>query len=232
MISCEKTQELISCLIDNELNEKDRLEVLEHIKTCPECKAVYDAFSAVSENLGELEDAPAHLTESIMSAVGSDTPAKRKTPWVKYLSVAACLALVIFAGTKLNAPKSSDAAVAGCPEAQETCDEEAADCDMAPAAEESKNYSNFACDSVEGNFITRSDGTCAELSDDFIALLETRADTVKAKAYEDTVSDCTVTLSDGTEYVIFIEGDNVVASCSDDVYISAVTAKEIESLFE
>lgn len=232
MIACEKAQELISCLIDNELNEKDKAEVLEHIKTCPECKAVYDAFSAVSENLGELEEAPAGLAESVMSAVRSDTPAKRKTPWVKYLSVAACLALVIFAGTKLNTPKGSDTFVAGCPEAQETCDEEAADCDMAPAAEEEKAYSNAMCESAAVSFITRSDGACTELSDDFIALLETRADTVKAKAYEDTVSDYTVTLSDGAEYGICIDGDNVVVAGGDDVYISAVSAKEIESLFE
>lgn len=232
MIACEKAQELISCLVDDELNEKDRLEVLEHIKTCPECKAVYDAFSAVSENLGELEDAPEGLAESVLNAVRSDTPAKCKTPWVKYLSVAACLALVFFAGTKLAAPKSSDIAVAGCPESEEICDEESADCDMAPAAEEERAYSNAMCDSAAVSFITRSDSACAELSDDFIALLETRSDTVKTKAYEDTVSDYTVTLSDGTEYGIFIDGDNVVVACGDDVYISAVTAEEIENLFE
>lgn len=232
MIACEKAQEKISCLVDNELSESDRLEVTEHIKTCPECKAIYDAFSAVSDNLGELEDAPDNLTEKVMSAVKTTAPQEHKTPWVKYLSVAACLALVIFAGTKLYAPNggiADDTATADCPEAGEAPSANAPDSDMYTMYDAQENS---ACDSAAENCIIRSDGLGAALSDEFVSHLKTHKDLKKYAIGEKSVPDYTVITVDGDEYDIFINGDTVAVSCGDDFYISALTVDEIENLFE
>ena len=100
MIDCEKCREMISCLLDGELSEAEQSLVREHIASCPECRSVYDAFSAVSEQMHEEESLPDGLHEKIMSGIKAKPKKKTGIVWIKYLSVAACLALVIFAGAK------------------------------------------------------------------------------------------------------------------------------------
>lgn len=236
MIDCEKAQEFISCLVDGELGEKEQSEVLEHIKTCPECKSVYDAFSAVSENLGELEDAPENLTDNVMSAITA--PAKRKTPWIKYLSLAACLALVIFAGTKLAAPDvakdtetaccDSSATSGECEEASEARDtlENAAD------GVEFDTYNKSADCADSAVVLVRSDGECVEPDKKFISRLEAEVNAPVTKADTDAQPDYTLSLADGTEFEIYTDGDAVTVHCGDRIYIPDLTAEDIESLFE
>ena len=100
MTDCEKCREMISCLIDGELSQAEQSFVREHIAACPECRSVYDAFSAVSAQLHEEEPLPDGLHEKIMSGIKAKPKKKTGIVWIKYLSVAACLALVIFAGAK------------------------------------------------------------------------------------------------------------------------------------
>lgn len=100
MIDCEKCREMISCLLDGELSQAEQSLVREHIASCPECRSVYDAFSAVSEQMHEEESLPDGLHEKIMSGIKAKPKKKTGIVWIKYLSVAACLALVIFAGAK------------------------------------------------------------------------------------------------------------------------------------
>lgn len=100
MIDCEKCREMISCLLDGELSQAEQSLVREHIAACPECRSVYDAFSAVSAQLHEEEPLPDGLHEKIMSGIKAKPKKKTGIVWIKYLSVAACLALVIFAGVK------------------------------------------------------------------------------------------------------------------------------------
>ena len=100
MIDCEKCREMISCLLDGELSQAEQSLVREHIASCPECRSVYDAFSAVSEQMHEEEPLPDGLHEKIMSGIKAKPKKKTGIVWIKYLSVAACLALVIFAGVK------------------------------------------------------------------------------------------------------------------------------------
>ena len=97
MIDCEKCREMISCLLDGELSEAEQSLVREHIASCPECRSVYDAFS---EQMHEEESLPDGLHEKIMSGIKAKPKKKTGIVWIKYLSVAACLALVIFAGAK------------------------------------------------------------------------------------------------------------------------------------
>lgn len=62
-------QRMISCLLDGELSEAEQSLVREHIASCPECRSVYDAFSAVSEQMHEEEPLPDGLHEKIMSGI-------------------------------------------------------------------------------------------------------------------------------------------------------------------
>lgn len=98
MIDCEKCREMISCLLDGELSEEESAQVREHIGQCAECRAVFEAFSAVSEQMQSLEEVPDGLHEKIMDAIPQPKKKKGGIVWIKYLSAAACLALVIFAG--------------------------------------------------------------------------------------------------------------------------------------
>ena len=101
MSDCREIQELISALIDGKVSEKEKAEVYAHVEKCPECKAMLEAFTAVSESLSELEDVPEGLHEDIMRRVKSEN-IKRKTPWKKIIPLAACLALVIFGAFSLR----------------------------------------------------------------------------------------------------------------------------------
>lgn len=98
MIDCEKCREMISCLLDGELSEEESAQVREHIGQCAECRAVFEAFSAVSWQMQSLEEVPDGLHEKIMGAIPQPKKKKGGIVWIKYLSAAACLALVIFAG--------------------------------------------------------------------------------------------------------------------------------------
>ena len=89
MTDCEKCREMISCLLDGELSQAEQSFVREHIAACPECRSVYDAFSAVSAQLHEEEPLPDGLHEKIMSGIKAKPKKKTGIVWIKYLSVAA-----------------------------------------------------------------------------------------------------------------------------------------------
>lgn len=98
----EKCIELISCLLDGELSESEEAEVREHIAACDECKSVYDAFAALSGSVSQLEEPPEGLHEDIMAAVSRERRKKPRVVWLRALSAAACLALVVFAGVRFG----------------------------------------------------------------------------------------------------------------------------------
>ena len=87
-------------MLDSELDEAQRSELEEHIAECAECAAVYKAFASVSETLDEnMQEPPEDLLANVMQSIG-EKPARKKSPWLKLLPVAACAAIVIFAGVK------------------------------------------------------------------------------------------------------------------------------------
>lgn len=98
MNSCQSYQELISSLIDRELSQAEESRIREHIRTCSQCAALYEAFSAVRESIdGSLEDPPPLLHEEIMAGVrGAELRKRRKlSPALRLvLTTAACAALV------------------------------------------------------------------------------------------------------------------------------------------
>ena len=99
MSSCEKYQELISRMVDGDLSQKEQKELLAHIETCPECAALYQAFSLLSEKIsGELEESPLDLRDNVMAEIRREEIHKRnRLPTIlrAVMSAAACLAVIV-----------------------------------------------------------------------------------------------------------------------------------------
>lgn len=95
--TCGKIQELISRLLDEDLDREERAALEEHVQSCPECRAVYEAFSAVSASLkDDLEEPPESLRESVMAEIRREQIRNRnRRPWRAVLSAAAVAALVL-----------------------------------------------------------------------------------------------------------------------------------------
>ena len=102
MRKCKEYQEMISCAIDSELSAEDRRALSHHLEQCPDCRRVYAQMHQASVALQQSDsEVPAALLEGVMRSIGSAAPeAKkpRKKPYIRYLSAAACLALVLFIG--------------------------------------------------------------------------------------------------------------------------------------
>ncbi|MGM9591325.1 MAG: anti-sigma factor family protein [Oscillospiraceae bacterium] len=101
MKDCEYYREKISCLIDGELSPDETAELEIHIAECSECRALYDAFTAVSAAVsGGMEEPPEHIAPAVMQEVRAIAGRKKRGVWIKCLSAAACLALVVLVGAK------------------------------------------------------------------------------------------------------------------------------------
>ena len=110
-MDCNEIREKISCMLDEELSPEDSAAVAEHLAKCPECMSVFEAFHAVSESIGELEEVPQGFTEAVMKKLPKKAAAPKKNRRLGgyILSLAACLALVIFASGHLERIGLSDA---------------------------------------------------------------------------------------------------------------------------
>ena len=96
MSSCEKYQELISRMVDEELCAKERAALTEHIRSCPDCAALYSAFSALSRQIGgDLEDAPAELRENVMAEIRR-TEIRKKSGRILLIVLVLLLAKILF----------------------------------------------------------------------------------------------------------------------------------------
>ena len=140
MTSCEHYQELISRMLDDDLTKAERDELAAHVKSCPDCAAVYVAFRSLSEHLGaDLDEVPASVHENVMAEVRRDSLRARNSVhrshrrWHTALTVAACLVLVVAASLSLpkivwrtDAAKSAPAAVEQFVGPEEPMAEEAA----------------------------------------------------------------------------------------------------------
>ena len=104
-MNCNEIRELISCMLDHELNAEDSAVVAEHLADCPECMRAFEAFHAISLSLEELEDVPAGFTEDVMSRIHASAKPKEKPRRIGIFRIAAlaataaCLALVMMSGT-------------------------------------------------------------------------------------------------------------------------------------
>lgn len=122
MSECDRYLEMISQLVDGELPEPQKTELLAHLDGCANCRRVYDAFNAISLSLGETA-VPEGFTEGVMAAVrtqgghGSRRTGKPGKSPVRYLALAACIVLAVLATVRLALPSESTGAASGEPQA-------------------------------------------------------------------------------------------------------------------
>lgn len=102
MSGCEYYQELISRMLDEDISRDERAALAEHLGTCRECAAMYQAFSALSDTISSgMVDPPEELTDNIMAELRrSEIRRKnRRMPrqMKSFIAAAACAAVVIAA---------------------------------------------------------------------------------------------------------------------------------------
>lgn len=224
MIDCEKCREMISCLLDGELSQAEQSLVREHIAYCPECRSVYDAFSAVSEQMHEEEPLPDGLHEKIMSGIKAKPKKKTGIVWIKYLSVAACLALVIFAGVKSGMLSPAE---------HKTDSNDLYVAKSLPVLD--GRFTGQSGEESNGNTQEQSAKTSVTLeetdAEKLLALIEP-AD--GAEEYEPTAeADYAVSLGGDVGVVlIYIDGDSVYADRGEGALSAPCTADEIRDLLD
>lgn len=224
MIDCEKCREMISCLLDGELSQAEQSFVREHIAACPECRSVYDAFSAVSAQLHEEEPLPDGLHEKIMSGIKARPKKKTGIVWIKYLSAAACLALVIFAGIKSGMLSPAD---------HKTDSNDLYVAKSLPVLD--GRFTGQSGEESDGNTQEQSAKTSVTLeetdAEKLLALIEP-AD--GAEEYEPTAeADYAVSLGGDVGVVlIYIDGDSVYADRGEGALSAPCTADEIRDLLD
>lgn len=160
MVDCEKYQELISRLIDGDLDDGETAAVEAHIAVCPECAALYRAFASLSGDIrDDLCEPPAELLTGVMSGVKADAapnvvPIRRRRG--KLLALAACLALVIAGSVSagLFGQKSAVCYTASSPDS--------AGAERAAAAPDESPYAaKFAADYTDGASETETTSAAA-----------------------------------------------------------------------
>ena len=136
MSVCDKYQELISCMLDEELSAEENAALAEHLQSCPECMAMFEAFSGLSAAMKQdMEEAPESIRINVMAELRrSDITAKNKKSKRRrhFLTAAACLVLAVGAGY-LAMPKMGRDSVM---QYSTTAVYEAAPAEAAPATEE------------------------------------------------------------------------------------------------
>lgn len=102
MRECKKYQDMISCAIDGELSANERRALSHHLEQCPDCRSVYAQMQQLTTSLQQSAvEPPTALLEGVMQRIGSAAPEAKKPGkknYSRYLSAAACLALVLFIG--------------------------------------------------------------------------------------------------------------------------------------
>ena len=102
MENCINWQERISAFLDGVLTEQERMELMEHLESCADCRAYFDDQMAIHGALTDLEAAaPAGFAEAVMERVretAQDAPEKKVIAfphWRRWAATAACCAVVL-----------------------------------------------------------------------------------------------------------------------------------------
>lgn len=229
MIDCEKCREMISCLLDDELSDAEQSLVREHIAVCPECRRVYDAFCTISGQMHESEPLPDGLHEKIMNGINAKPKKKTGIVWIKYLSAAACLALVIFAGAK-SGILSPDSGMDHAANDMYSVSATAPVCDGIgdEKAENDSYFYNGEQKQASMESITIQDASSAEK---LTALLEP-ADKARGDYTPANEPDYSVMLPDGSSVFIYFDGEAVYADFGDGTFLAAGSADDVRALLE
>lgn len=140
LTDCDRYTEMMSLMVDGELDESQKTQLLDHLSECADCRRTMSAFAFLSLSMREDEEAPASLKADVMEAVrqhakpaaagevvgieeikqAAEKRKKEKTAeekkrgqiWTRVGAMAACLAVVVFAAARSGALSSGAAAAA------------------------------------------------------------------------------------------------------------------------
>ena len=118
MLTCEEALERMSEALDGPLSLEDRQALDEHLESCPECRAAYEALFQMEDALREIGEtpAPAELSAQVMARIRSEqTKSRRPIPlwkqarWRNLAGLAACAVLCVglYYGADLGNPGES-----------------------------------------------------------------------------------------------------------------------------
>ena len=102
MLTCEDALERMSQALDGPLPLEERQALEEHLESCPECRAAYEALFQMEDALREIGEtpAPAELSARVMEQIHA-APARRSAPrwnragWRNLAGLAACAVLCL-----------------------------------------------------------------------------------------------------------------------------------------
>ena len=104
MLTCEDALERMSQALDGPLPLEERQALEEHLESCPECRAAYEALFQMEDALREIGEtpAPAELSARVMEQIQAEAaPARRSAPrwnragWRNLAGLAACAVLCL-----------------------------------------------------------------------------------------------------------------------------------------
>lgn len=105
MQNCEKYQDLISALLDEEITDSERRDLMDHVALCSECRAYLDDQLALRAALQDLTAAaPAGFADGVMARVretaqdGAQKESRKVIPFPalrRWAGLAACCAVVV-----------------------------------------------------------------------------------------------------------------------------------------
>ena len=110
-MNCDKYEEQLSALMDNELKDEEAKSLFGHLNSCEACREAFRSAQELRSNLREVVPpmAPAELDEKVMSLIphtrtyAGDRKAIRIVAWRRRISlplpVAAVLAILLMVGS-------------------------------------------------------------------------------------------------------------------------------------
>lgn len=103
-VICEEAQALLSAALDGALSPAERRALDDHLAQCPTCAALFEELAGHSRALRALtcefpDDLHAHILSNLPEQ--SAPKKKKRAPWVRVGALAACMALVLWAGFSL-----------------------------------------------------------------------------------------------------------------------------------
>lgn len=105
-MDCKDAKEYLGALIDGEVTNSEREEVLSHIAECEACRKDYEELLAIRKNFKKLDvQLRGALTDSVVEKICADAHTVKKKPFfVKHIGTAAALVIIagLFIYTRLN----------------------------------------------------------------------------------------------------------------------------------
>lgn len=107
MDDCGKYRDMIDRLLDGELSDEEEMALRAHMESCGDCRRIHDAYRAIADTLSkDLVEPPEGLAFGVKFRITANEEAEKKAR--KRFSarrvglLAACLALMLFAGYQLD----------------------------------------------------------------------------------------------------------------------------------